>query len=71
MVKEELTREEAVEYLTMQRDLFDDAAKTLGTDFKAEALKILKETGDKVGYTPAFRCLVKNLSPEESIRWGK
>ncbi len=76
MPKEELTREEAVEYLTMQRDKMDDLKRSSfcggTTSFTTEVvLELLLETGDKVGYTPAFRCLVKNLSPEESIRWGK
>lgn len=62
---EHMTREEAILFLTMQRDKFCD---TLG---KTESFKILEETGDTVGYTPAFRCLVKGESPEESIRWGK
>uniref|UniRef100_A0A6M3JBT1 Ig-like domain-containing protein n=1 Tax=viral metagenome TaxID=1070528 RepID=A0A6M3JBT1_9ZZZZ len=60
---ERMTREEAVQYLTKQRDLADDCQTA--SDFKA----ILLETGEAVGYTPAFRCLVKGLEPEQSIRW--
>lgn len=65
MPKEQMTREEAIQYLTMQRDLLDEVASA--AEFKA----ILSETGSKVGYTPAFRCLVKGQDPEQSIRWGK
>ena len=59
----ELTRGEAIQILTMHRDLMEEATT------KELAMKILEECGDKVGYTPAFRCLVKGLEPEESIRW--
>ena len=72
MVREQLTREEAVQFLTMQRDLVDDVVAGVGNSGEAaKAFKILAETGDKIGYAPAFRCLVKGLEPEESIRWGK
>ncbi len=63
---EKITREEAVEYLTMQQDLMADAM-----DDAKKVLNILEQTGDKVGYAPAFRCLVKGIAPEESVRWGK
>lgn len=62
---EQMTREEAIQFLTMQRDLADDA-KT-----KLEFRNIMSKAGEAVGYTPAFRCLVNGLSPEDSIRWGK
>lgn len=65
---EQLTREEAIQYLTMQSDLATEAARTNNL---VDYLKILRETGDKIGYAPAFRCLVKGLEPEDSIRWGK
>ena len=65
MVREPLTREEAVDFLTMQRDLMDDAKD------KTTVIRVLRETGERIGYAPAFRCLVKGLSPEQSIRWGK
>lgn len=60
---ERITREEAVQYLTKQRDMAMEAQEVF--QFKA----ILLETGETIGYTPAFRCLVKGLEPEESIRW--
>jgi len=66
---ERMTREEAVQYLTMQRDLLADAIGN--TDDVGKVMQILAETGDKIGYTPAFRCLVKGMDPDESIRWGK
>ncbi len=66
MAREQLTREEAVQYLTMQRDLMADA-----TPDWYQIKRILEETGDKIGYAPAFRCLVKGQDPETSIRWGK
>ena len=65
---ERLTREEAIQYLTMQRDLLAEAVATNDT---AKVLNIIEQTGDLIGYAPAFRCLVKGLEPEESIRWGK
>lgn len=64
---EQMTREEAIQFLTMQRDYFE-MAKTPECNL---ALEILKDVGEKIGYAPAFRCLVKGLSPEESIKWGK
>ncbi len=68
MAEERLTREEAVQKLTMRRDQFEDAKKD--GDFNM-AMDFLGYAGDEVGYTPAFRCLVKGQSPEASIRWGK
>jgi len=65
METEKLTRDEAIQFLTRQRDLAGDA------QIIAHFVKILSETGQKVGYAPAFRCLVMGLEPEESIRWGK
>ena len=62
---EKMSREEAIQYLTMQQDLAADCQT------KAEFTKILAETGDSIGYTPAFRCLVKGLEPEQSIRWER
>ena len=62
---EQLSRAEAVDILTMARDLLDDTQSLV--DYK----RILLETGEKIGYAPAFRCLVKGLEPEESVRWGK
>lgn len=71
---EKLTRGEAVQYLTMQWDKLadlDSEPEYPVAKVKADVLAILEETGDKIGYVPAFRCLVKGLDPEESIRWGK
>ena len=65
MVREQLVRADAIQFLTMQRDLAD------GTTTKEEFIVVLQETGDRIGYAPAFRCLVKGLEPEESVRWGK
>lgn len=62
---ERITREEAIQYLTKQRDLAEVELR------KDEFIKLLLEAGETIGYTPAFRCLVKGLEPEESIRWGK
>lgn len=66
MAREQLTREEAIQFLTMQRDLVADAM-----DDAKKVLNILEQTGDRIGYAPAFRCLVKGMEPEESIKWGK
>lgn len=60
---EKLSREEAIMYLTKQRDMAEDS-KT-----KEEYRKVLEETGTMVGYAPAFRCLVRGMEPEQSIRW--
>ena len=65
MAIEQMTREEAVKYLTMQRDWMVEATT------KERVLEILLETGKAIGYAPAFRCLVAGLEPEEAIRWGK
>lgn len=64
-MREKMTREEAVQCLTKLRDLAEVEVR------KDEFAKILLEAGEAVGYTPAFRCLVMGLEPEESIRWGK
>lgn len=58
-----MTKEEAVKILAEARDKMDKA-KT-----KEETLAVLKDAGSKVGYTPAFRCLVAGLEPDKSIRW--
>jgi len=68
MVKEKLTREEAIQKLTKRLDEFTDAKNDGELNL---ALSMLEYAGDEVGYAPAFRCLVKGLSPEDSIRWGK
>ncbi len=70
MVQEKLSREEAVQFLTMKRDQLDEVTNNSGGS-PDEVMVILRETGTKVGYTPAFRCLVMGLEPEQSIRWGK
>ncbi len=62
---EKITRDEAIQILTMQQDLANDSGS------KAEFIKILQETGTKVGYAPAMRCLVMGLEPDQAIRWGK
>ena len=33
------------------------------------ALTLLASLGDMVGYKPAFRALVKNEAPENSVQW--
>lgn len=74
---EQITREEAIQFLTMQRDLYEDAKRQVRNETANAAggvdlmLRLLEQAGDTVGYAPAFRCLVKGLEPEESIRWGK
>lgn len=60
-----MTREEGIQYL---REAQIELAKVTTKD---ETLAILKATGEAVGYTPAFRCLVASRSPEDSIKWGK
>ena len=65
---EQITREEAVQYLAMAQDMFDDSEKA---DDVHNAVKVLREAGAKVGSAPAFRCLVMGLEPEQSVRWGK
>lgn len=63
MAREQITHDEAV--TALRRYQFEyEQAKT-----KAEANEVLKAAGQKVGYTPAFRCLVMNQTPEDSVRW--
>jgi len=57
------TKAEAVPILEVSKAKMDEA-KT-----RDEALEILKEAGNEVGYTPAFRCLVMGQTPDQSIRW--
>lgn len=72
MARKQMSRDEAVQYLTMQRDLLADAMAAIpDKTYIARVVKTIEETGDTIGYAPAFRCLVKGLSPEESIKWGK
>ena len=66
---EKMSREEAIQYLTGQRDRMDDAI-AINESIKV-VLSILQETGETIGYTPAFRCLVMGLEPEQSIRWER
>ena len=65
MERIKLSKAEALQYLTMQRDHFEMAS----TPETKLALEILKATGETIGYTPAFRCLVKGMEPEQSIKW--
>ena len=58
-----LTREEAKTILRTAK------AKLAEAKTKSETLAVLKEAGKAVGYTPAFRCLVMGLIPDESIKW--
>jgi hypothetical protein len=61
--KEALTRADAVHILNeLGRELS-------GASTKAQVLNILQRAGTAVGYKPAFRCLVKGETPEESIHW--
>lgn len=62
---EQITKEEAIQFLTMQQDLAND------TETKQQFIDILLDTGVRIGYAPAFRCLVRGQTPKESIRWGK
>lgn len=70
---EQLTREEALQFLTMQKDKLEDlkSDSMFGPGMVQDALDILLETGNKIGYAPTMRCLVAGLDPEQSIRWGK
>lgn len=65
MAKEQLSREEAINILTMQRDNMVEA------ETKAQTMEILAIAGKAVGYAPAFRTLVMGVAPEDAIRWGK
>jgi hypothetical protein len=58
-----LTKAEAVQILEEARIKFDTA------DTREDLMETLRQAGRKVGYTPAFRCLVMNLQPSESVRW--
>lgn len=58
-------RENAIFALTNAKAKLDVATT------RDEALAILKEAGKAAAYSPAFRCLIMGMSPEDSIRWGR
>ena len=65
--QDKMTRQEAI-------DLLNETATFLLTHKDVSwdvAQKKLLYAGQKVGYTPAFRCLVMNMPAQEAIRWGK
>ena len=59
-----ITKEEAVEVLYRAKEQLEQ------TNDKTEALKILAEAGQAVGYKPAFRALVMGQKPEDAIKWS-
>lgn len=59
-----ITREEGLEALTKGKQTLAESTT------KEEVLAVLKDIGEKVGYAPAFRCLVAGKAPEQSIRWS-
>ncbi|KKL04145.1 hypothetical protein LCGC14_2619040 [marine sediment metagenome] len=65
MAKEQISREEAIQVLTMYQDLASDA------ETKERFIEVLADAGRAIGYAPAMRCLVMCVSPEDAIRWGK
>lgn len=77
MPRKQLSRDEAIQYLTMQRDLYEDAKRQVTNETASAAggldlmLRLLEQAGDVVGYAPTFRCFIKGLEPEDAIRWGK
>ena len=58
-----LTKPEAVAILQSAKQELD-AAST-----KEDFVNVLASAGKKVGYSPAFRCLVNGQDAEESVRW--
>jgi hypothetical protein len=66
MAREQVTKEEAINILTKERDnMIDNGAQMSALEFQAN----LRRIGTQIGYTPAFRCLVMGLEPEASVRW--
>ena len=61
--REQYTKQQAIEILGVAR------AKMDAITTKDEAIALILATGNEVGYTPAFRCLVAGKKPEESVRW--
>lgn len=57
------TKTEAIQILEVAKAKMDEAST------KDEALDILREAGQEVAYTPAFRCLVMGVPPDKSVRW--
>ena len=58
-----MTKDEAVKVLA------DAQGEMKKAKTKDETIAVLKNAGGKVGYTPAFRCLVQGLEPDKSVRW--
>lgn len=58
-----LTKEDGIKVLEEAQNSLAKASS------KEETLAVLKEAGSKVGYSPAFRCLVAGNEPAKSIKW--
>ena len=59
-----ITKEAAIEALYRAKEQLEQ------TSDKTEALTILAEAGQTVGYKPAFRALVMGTKPEDAIKWS-
>ena len=58
-----ISKEEAAKYLT-------DARKEINSCTKwEEARQVLMRAGAKVGYKPAFRCLINGEDPNTGLHW--
>lgn len=61
--EDQLTKEEAIRYLEGMKLLVNQSRSW------EEAKSRLAEVGRMVGYKPAFRCIVLDKSPEDSVMW--
>jgi septal ring factor EnvC (AmiA/AmiB activator) len=58
-----LSKTEAVAILQSAKQELD------ATSNKEDFVSVLASAGQKVGYSPAFRCLVMGKDAEDSVRW--
>lgn len=65
MPKEQLTREQAIEYLISMKMLVEQSP-----DWPTAKLR-LAEAAKSVGYRPIVRCLILDLEPEKCIKNGE
>jgi hypothetical protein len=62
--KEPITKAQGINLLKEAKEKLSKATK------KDDVIAILRAAGQAVGYSPAMRCLVAGIEPEQSIRWG-
>ncbi len=65
MPQNRISKQEAIAYLADVQRIIKESEQL---PWAAQKYR-LQAAGKAVGYTPAFRCLVMDLTPEESVRW--